>query len=155
MSLDLIYGKPGHLFRRMQQVAVAIFFEECAGFDITPVQYAALIAIQARPGIDATRLSSLVAFDRSTVGSVLERLEGKGLILRKPSPGDRRIKLLEVTPQADELLLAVEPAVARAQERMLQPLGRTERGGFLEQLTRLVHLNNDVTRAPLRVVGES
>ena len=155
MSLDLIYGKPGHLFRRMQQVAVAIFFEECAGFDITPVQYAALVAIRSRPGIDATRLSSLVAFDRSTVGSVLERLEGKGLIVRKPSPEDRRIKLLEITPEADQLLLAVEPAVARAQERMLEPLGRAERGRFLEQLTRLVRLNNDVTRAPLRVVGES
>ena len=155
MSLDLIYGKPGHLFRRMQQVAVAIFFEECAGFDITPVQYAALVAIRARPGIDATRLSSLVAFDRSTVGSVLERLEGKGLIIRKPSPDDRRIKLLEITQQAEELLEAVEPAVARAQERMLEPLGRAERGRLLEQLTRLVHLNNDVTRAPLRVVGES
>jgi DNA-binding MarR family transcriptional regulator len=155
MSLDLIYGKPGHLFRRMQQVAVAIFFEECAGFDITPVQYAALVAIRARPGIDATRLSSLVAFDRSTVGSVLERLEGKGLIIRKPSPDDRRIKLLEITQQAEELLVAVEPAVARAQERMLEPLGRAERGRLLEQLTRLVHLNNDVTRAPLRVVGES
>src|SRR4051812_9493883 len=77
ITMDAVYTMPGHLFRRMQQIAVSIFVEECKDFDLTPVQYAALVAIRTHPGIDATRLSLVIAFDRSTLGSVLARLEAK------------------------------------------------------------------------------
>src|SRR6201987_1818376 len=96
ITMDAVYGKPGYLFRRMQQIAVAIFVEECKSFDLTPVQYAALVAIQTHPGIDATRLSAVIAFDRSTLGNVIERLEVKAYIARKPSREDKRIKLLHL-----------------------------------------------------------
>src|ERR1700681_3859470 len=96
-TMDAVYAKPGYLFRRMQQIAVAIFMEECKAFDLTPVQYAALVAIHTPPGIDATRLSAVIAFDRSTLGSVIERLEAKDLVQRKPAPEDKRVKLLYLT----------------------------------------------------------
>ena len=79
VTMDAVYTAPGYLFRRMQQIAVAIFIEECRAYDLTPVQYAALVAIRTHPGIDATRLSAVIAFDRSTLGSVIERLEAKQL----------------------------------------------------------------------------
>ncbi len=94
ITMDAVYTAPGYLFRRMQQIAVALFVEECKAFDLTPVQYAALVAIHTHPGIDATRLSAVIAFDRSTLGSVIERLEAKKLIDRKPSGEDKRVKLL-------------------------------------------------------------
>ena len=94
LTMDAVYTKPGYLFRRMQQIAVAIFVEECRAYDLTPVQYAALVAIRTHPGIDATRLSAVIAFDRSTLGNVIERLEAKKYIERKPSPDDKRVKLL-------------------------------------------------------------
>src|SRR3954451_8332331 len=91
VTMDAVYTKPGYLFRRMQQIAVAIFVEECRAHDLTPVQFAALVAIQTHPGIDATRLSAVIAFDRSTLGNVIERLETKQYIERKPSAQDKRI----------------------------------------------------------------
>src|ERR1700729_1816130 len=97
ITMDAGYTAPGYLFRRMQQIAVAIFMEECKAFDLTPVQYAALIAIRTHPGIDATRLSAVIAFDRSTLGSGIERLEAKQFIERKPASGDKRVKLLHLT----------------------------------------------------------
>ena len=66
MQLRDLHGTPGHLIRRAQQIAVALFMEECAELDLTPVQYAALVAVHEHPGIDATRLSALIAFDRSS-----------------------------------------------------------------------------------------
>ena len=89
ITMDAVYAAPGYLFRRMQQIAVSIFMEECKAFDLTPVQYAALIAIHTHPGIDATRLSAVIAFDRSTLGSVIERLQAKDYIERKPAPEDK------------------------------------------------------------------
>ncbi len=103
ITMDAVYTAPGYLFRRMQQIAVAIFMEECKAFDLTPVQYAALIAIRTHPGIDATRLSAVIAFDRSTLGSVIERLEAKQLIERKPASSDKRVKLLHLTESGTAL----------------------------------------------------
>ena len=108
ITIDAVYAAPGYLFRRMQQIAVSIFMEECKAFDLTPVQYAALIAIHTHPGIDATRLSAVIAFDRSTLGSVIERLQAKDYIERKPAPEDKRIKLLYLTKPGVAILR--EPA---------------------------------------------
>ncbi len=150
ITMDDVYTKPGYLFRRMQQIAVSIFVEECKDFDLTPVQYAALVAIRTHPGIDATRLSLVIAFDRSTLGSVIERLEAKKYIERRPSAADRRIKSLHLTAVGRTLLQKVMAAVDRAQERMLAPLKPAERKTLMELLVRLVDLNNESSRVPLR-----
>ncbi|TKW76669.1 MAG: MarR family transcriptional regulator, partial [Bradyrhizobium icense] len=124
--------------------------EECRAFDLTPVQYAALIAIHTHPGIDATRLSAVIAFDRSTLGSVIERLESKKLIDRKPSDGDKRVKLLYLTKAGAAILREIMPSVEKAQTRILQPLKPSDRKVLLSLLTQLVDLNNESSRVPLR-----
>ena len=119
LTMDAVYTKPGYLFRRMQQIAVAIFVEECKAYDLTPVQYAALVAIHTHPGIDATRLSAVIAFDRSTLGNVIERLEAKRYVERRPAREDRRVKLLYLTRSGATLLRNIMPSVDRAQARQL------------------------------------
>jgi MarR family transcriptional regulator, lower aerobic nicotinate degradation pathway regulator len=150
ITMDAVYAAPGYLFRRMQQIAVAIFVEECRAFDLTPVQYAALVAIHTHPGIDATRLSAVIAFDRSTLGNVIERLETKTLIERKPAREDKRVKLLYLTKAGTALLREIMAAVEKAQARMLQPLKPADRKTLLALLTQLVDLNNEASRVPLR-----
>ena len=153
MQLRDLHSKPGHLIRRAQQIAVAMFMEECAAFDLTPVQYAALVAIRENPGTDATRLSALIAFDRSTLGNVLERLEARELVARYPSPDDKRLKLLKITPAGNALIKNAEKAVFRAQERILAPLKPNDRRTLMQLLGQLVELNNDASRAPQRLTG--
>ena len=150
ITIDAVYAAPGYLFRRMQQIAVSIFMEECKAFDLTPVQYAALIAIHTHPGIDATRLSAVIAFDRSTLGSVIERLQAKDYVERKPAPEDKRIKLLYLTKSGAAILREIIPAVERAQARMLEPLKPADRKTLLGLLSQLVDLNNEASRVPLR-----
>src|SRR4051794_23608177 len=150
ISMDAVYTKPGYLFRRMQQIAVAIFVEECRAYDLTPVQYAALVAIRTHPGIDATRLSAVIAFDRSTLGNVIERLETKTYVERKPARKDKRVKLLTLTKAGVALLHDIMPSVDRAQARMLQPLKPADRKTLLVLMTQLVDLNNEASRVPLR-----
>ena len=150
ITIDAVYAAPGYLFRRMQQIAVSIFMEECKAFDLTPVQYAALVAIHTHPGIDATRLSAVIAFDRSTLGSVIARLQAKDLVERKPAPEDKRIKLLHLTKSGAAILREIIPAVERAQARMLAPLKPAERKALTGLLVQLVDLNNEASRVPLR-----
>lgn len=148
-----LYSKPGHLIRRAHQISSALFAEECAAHDLTPVQYASLVAIHSNPEVDATRLSGLIAFDRSTLGDVLERIEAKGWVRRKSSPNDRRVKLLSLTPAGLELVQQVDAAVNRVQERLLEPLTPEERTVLVRLLARLVRVHNDLAPAPLRAAG--
>ncbi|WP_375413321.1 MarR family winged helix-turn-helix transcriptional regulator [uncultured Bradyrhizobium sp.] len=150
VTMDAVYTKPGYLFRRMQQIAVAIFVEECRACGLTPVQYAALVAIRTHPGIDATRLSAVIAFDRSTLGNVIERLETKAYVQRKPAREDKRVKLLTLTEAGEAMLRTIMPSVDRAQARMLQPLKPKDRETLLALMTQLVDLNNEASRVPLR-----
>lgn len=151
MSISDVHKKPGHLIRRAQQISTAIFQEECGRYDLTSVQYAALVGICENPGIDATRLSALIAFDRSTLGNVLERLEKKGLIVRDGTENDKRIKVVKLSPAGRALLNKVRPAVERVQERLLEPLRPADRAVLMRLLDELVQLNNDSSRAPLRI----
>ena len=148
--MESLYEMPGHLIRRAQQISTALFAEECAEFDLTSVQYAALVAIRTHPEVDATRLSQLIAFDRSTLGSVLERLEAKDWILRTGSPSDRRVKMLRLTLEGERLLRQVEPAVRRVQKRLLEPLSPADRATMLRLLGQLAASHNEITSVPLR-----
>jgi DNA-binding MarR family transcriptional regulator len=150
-TLTDVHSSPGHLMRRSQQIAVAIFFEEVRDFDLTPVQFAALTAIKDNPEIDQRRLVDLIAIDRSTVGTMLQRLEEKRLITRTTPDHNRRIKQLAVTPPGAELLAKARASVERAQERILAPLSAREKKEFMRLLGRLVDINNRVSRVPLKV----
>lgn len=154
MSLEDLYSKPAHLIRRAHQISWAIFLDECAEFNLTPVQYAALAAIESREPTDATRLSALIAFDRATIGNVLERLEKRELIRRQSAPDDKRQKQIYLTDLGRQLLKRVTPAVETVQNRIVASLSREEREIFLQLLTRITKINNDVTSAPLRLADE-
>jgi DNA-binding MarR family transcriptional regulator len=129
---------PGHLIRRAHQVAVAIFMEETADYDVTPVQFAILNALIDDPGEDQVTLAGQVAFDAATFGSVIGRLESKGWVRREADAVDRRRKLLWVTPEGEAAAAAMKRAVTRAQGRILGPLDAHERRQLVGLLGKLV-----------------
>lgn len=150
----LIYDQPGHLIRRLQQIAVALFMAETRDFDITPIQYAALLAIKLHPGLDQTALVNLVALDRSTVGDVVTRLETKALIRRAAGPDDRRTKVMYATAAGRQLLRKLDARTRSVEQLILAPLSAEERPVFVAMMKRLVHINNEHSRAPLRAGDE-
>jgi DNA-binding MarR family transcriptional regulator len=129
---------PGHLIRRAQQLAVSLFMEETAGFDVTPVQFAILNALIDDPGEDQITLSGRVAFDPATSGSVIGRLEAKGWVKREADPRDKRRKLLWTTPEGEQVAQQMKRAVSRAQQRIVSPLDAEERDQLAALLAKLV-----------------
>ena len=129
---------PGHLIRRAHQVAVAIFMEETADFDVTPVQFAILNALIASPGEDQVTLARKVAFDAATFGSVITRLEARGWVRREADAGDRRRKRLWVTEEGAQAAQQMKRSVGKVQQRILAPLDAQERQHLIALLDRLV-----------------
>ncbi|CDZ57987.1 Putative transcriptional regulatory protein, MarR family [Neorhizobium galegae bv. orientalis] len=148
---------PGHLARRFQQIAVAVFHAEVdrAGYDLTPVQYAALAAISINPGIDQVTLAGLIAYDRTTITGVVDRLVQKGLLVRNASTKDRRARELQITDEGRKTLSGVAPVVEAAQELMLRGLTAEEGDELLRLLRKAIAAGNELSRAPLRDVPEA
>lgn len=144
---------PGHLVRRFHQIAVAIFHAEVGktGCDLTPVQYAALTKVRPNAGIDQATLAGLIAYDRTTITGVVDRLMQKGLVERMVSDRDRRARVLRITEEGLRVLQEVEPAVEKAQRIMLDGLTGDEAEEFLRLLRKATTAVNDLSRAPLRM----
>lgn len=139
---------PGYYIRRLHQIAVAIFLQETEAHGLTPVQYAALSQVDLTPGVDQRTLARSIGLDTSTVAGVIDRLEARGLMQRMASPEDRRVRLLSLTDDGQDLLRAVQPDMLKAQQRILQPLPAAEREKFMQMLRKLVTANNELSRAP-------
>ena len=139
MAKSFNFGEaPGHLIRRAQQLAVAVFMEETAAFDVTPVQFAILNALIDDPGEDQITLSGRAAFDPATFGSVIGRLEAKGWVKREADAEDKRRKLLWITQEGEQVALRMKRAVSRAQQRIVAPLQEDERAQLASLLAKLV-----------------
>ncbi|MDO5643715.1 MAG: MarR family transcriptional regulator [Paracoccus sp. (in: a-proteobacteria)] len=120
-----------------------------AGFDLTPIQFAALNAIWAHPGIDQASLAGMIAYDRATIGSVLDRLEAKGMVDRRISESDRRARQLTLTDLGARTLRCTGPIVRRLQADMLAGLSEQEREDFLRLARKAADRGNSLSRAPL------
>jgi MarR family transcriptional regulator, temperature-dependent positive regulator of motility len=146
------HDMPGHLARRFQQIAVAVFLAEIeeAGYDLTPVQYAALAAVSANHGIDQVTLAGLIAYDRTTITGVVDRLVQKGLVARHESSRDRRARELKITDAGRRTLRSVTPAVEAAQRVLLRGLTEKEAKELMRLLQKAIAAGNELSRAPLR-----
>ena len=129
-SLDMA----GHLIRRLHQQSTQVFVQrtQAAGFDLTPVQFAALDAIETQPGTDQARVAEMIAYDRATIGGVIDRLVQKGWVHRVVSERDRRAREVSLTDEGQRVRTAVLPVVQDLQKDILDTLGDEERALFLE-----------------------
>ncbi len=101
---DALWARPGFLVRRLHQITVAIFLDEMAELDLTPVQFGALTIIAGRPGIEQSTLGEELGIDRVNAGDVVQRLIKNNLARREVSPRDRRFKQVSLTPEGEATL---------------------------------------------------
>jgi DNA-binding MarR family transcriptional regulator len=127
----------GHLMRRAHQRHTAIFQDGLGDCDLTPTQFAALAKIKELGKVTQNLLGRHTAMDPATIQGVVQRLQARGLIQRKPDPADRRVTLLSLTDPGAEL---AERAIARARDvtrATLEPLDAAERAQLIELLRKL------------------
>lgn len=145
-----LYDQPGHLIRRAHQIAQGMF-DEHVGRAVTPIQYAILRLVQEAPGIDQVGLARRIALDTSTTATAAARLESKGLLTRAPVAGNRRQLQLHLSATGQALLSGLVDGVHRQRTELLSALTPAEQTRFIALLKKFVHLNNEQSRAPLRL----
>ena len=85
-----------------------------------------------------TELARMVGLDKTTMVVTLDELEAAGLAERRPSPTDRRARVIAVTDAGERKVHEAEEIAARTNEDILGALEPGEREAFMGALTRLV-----------------
>lgn len=149
--MSIIHAMPGHLIRRLNQIATGLFQDRMAalGFDLTPVQFAALATLRDRPDVDQATLAGLIAHDRATIGGVLDRLEGKGWVARRTDPADRRARRVRLTEAGAVMLDRALPPVQALQADILAGLSDAQQAEFTRLAAQVAAAGNALSRAPL------
>ena len=89
-------------------------------FQLAPAQAIALCSLQPGQPVAMSELAGSLACDNSNVTGIVDRLEERGLVQRRPAPNDRRVKMLVVTPSGARTrarlvaALSVPPAAVAA-----------------------------------------
>jgi len=113
------------------------FVQAMAGHDVTPGQFGVLQVIAANPGLSQTELGNAIGIDRSTVVAVIDRLEGRDLVVRAPSPHDRRSYALRLSEHGAAVLAELEARVRAHEEEIARGLAPAERRTLIDLLSRL------------------
>lgn len=137
--------RPGFLIRRLHQIHTALFLQECGEEKITPIMYSVLSALSQTGPVDQTTLAKAVAIDKTNMADILERLRKRGLIRRRTSTKDRRVRLTGLTDEGRALLDRIDDKAERAHQRTLEDLPPSEQAQLVDLMTRLVEATDSAT----------
>jgi len=126
------------------QLLMQLFFAQrsnlpplAAELQLSPAQCHVLHLIEPGRPVPMGQLAETLACDASNVTGLVDRLEARGLVRRRPSAEDRRVKVLDLTPTGARLRTVLL-------ERMTTPpatftrLSDSEQRALVRILTRLL-----------------
>ncbi|MBF6172131.1 MarR family winged helix-turn-helix transcriptional regulator [Nocardia blacklockiae] len=105
--------------------------------------YSVLLALGRGPARGQGVLAEEIGADKTRIIPILDDLQERGLIERRPDPADRRARLLAVTSRGRALAEAAQADIQAMEERLLRRLPAADRRGFLNSLATLAALSRD------------
>lgn len=138
-----VEAEVGELVVRLLASAKDHFMSGLAEIDLTPPQGFALHYLDAP--LPMGELAALLGYDASHVTGIVDKLEDRGLVERRPSPGDRRVKLLVVTERGREVRRQIQDEVFDRQPFLIG-LSEAERRHLRDLLQRAVGALSAPTR---------
>jgi len=134
LMFEELDGLLGYRLRRAQGAMHRDYMATVTGLDLTQKQTATLWLINANPGVSQVSVAEALGMDRATMMAVTDRLEERGLLLRKRSTVDRRRQELYLTPAGQSALRKAKTRIAEHEERFKKLFKPGELAAFLAAL---------------------
>ena len=137
IDLDLLPALVGYQLR-LAQIAIFRDFSSTLGeLNMTPGLFGVLVIIDANSGLTQNALAKATHLDRSTVVTVIDKLEQRGLVERRAAVPDRRAYALVLTEAGSKLLKRLKMLVLEHEQRLCKNLTNAERGQLVRLLQRI------------------
>jgi DNA-binding MarR family transcriptional regulator len=140
---------PFALARRFEQICTTACAEAVEGAGLTPLEFALMAYINpadGEPDLDQSALSGRLGVDRNSTSLLIAGLERKRLVTRRPSPADRRMRLVRLTTRGERLFTELHPRGLELQQHVLSVLDPGERELLLDLLARVIEANPERAR---------
>jgi MarR family transcriptional regulator, transcriptional regulator for hemolysin len=124
----------------LSRASYTLTTELTAAFEKLGLSPRAHCVLSAAMSADRTQseIARLVGLDKTTMVVTLDELEAAGLAERRPSPEDRRARVIAVTPAGERKVREAQQIADRVRADVLSVLPERDRKVFLDALTRLV-----------------
>lgn len=104
---------------------------------MTRAQWGILIWLERQPGISQKELAELLEVEPITVARLVDRLEARGMVERRPDPRDRRIWRLHLSPSAHLMLREINHQRAEMTEMVTNGIEDVSQTIMIEALARM------------------
>ena len=121
------------------------FEERAQTLSLQLAQCKALVLLAENEGVSQTRLSQISEIDPARLVGILDRLESNGWVQRRRRPGDRRVRSLAVTENAEPVLRLIWSVISETYVEGLQGLS-TEEIGTMVKVLECIHSNLSARR---------
>ncbi len=128
----------GYALRRAQLATVARFLGALQDVDLRPTQFAVLTVIKENPGVRQSEVCAALGIQKANFVPLLNKLQRRGLAVRKAGISDRRSSALHLTPDGEALLQRARALHDTYESGIADRLGSRGRNQLLELLNRLI-----------------
>lgn len=115
---------------------------------MTRAQWVILARVDAKPGLSQNELAALLEVEPISVGRLVDRLEARGLVERRPDPADRRIWRLHLLPDAAPVLAEITKSREVLGAELLEGVDPEVRSQMVDALLRM---KNNLTAEPAQL----
>lgn len=130
-------SQPAFLLAQIGAHAASRFAERLAILQLSPPDAGILRLLRASAGISQQALSGRLQIHPSRLVAILDNLEKRNLIERKPNPDDRRLYSLHLTKDGFEILERIGAVAREHQDALLAALNSEERGSLTALLQKI------------------
>jgi DNA-binding MarR family transcriptional regulator len=127
----------GFLISDVARMMRSAFDRRVRRIGLTRSQWLVLSLLYRRPGLSQSELAEMLEVERATAGRMIDRLEAKGWVVRRPDPADRRIKRLHLTADAEAVQAEMGVIAAEMLDDATASLAAGEREALAEMLERV------------------
>jgi len=125
----------GWLTTDVARLMRTVFDRRVKTLGLTRPQWLALVRLKRRPGASQSELADLMEIEKAPAGKIVDRMQEKGWVERRPDPTDRRINRIYLTDRGERVHAAISPVAASTVNDSLADLTEEERAKLTDLLS--------------------
>ena len=144
-------GLIGYNARRAALAVIDVFLERMKVYDLRPVDFSVLSLIMHNPGITSRQLCTTLGILPPNLVGMINALEKRRIIMRKPHPRDGRAVGLHVTAAGQKLMRDAERTAAELEAEVASRLSAAESKTLIRLLQKIYHDARSTCAAALQL----
>lgn len=137
VDTSYLEGLVGYNARRATLVIVDAFLRNMAVYGLKPVEFSVLSLIAHNPGITSRQLCSTLNIQPPNLVGMINQLQRRELITRRPHPHDGRAMGLHLTPAGRKLVKQAELTASELEDAATSRLSQAERRTLMQLLRKI------------------